>query len=76
MGYGNRAQHHRIQPSAKGFPLIVYGVSAEDKAAEVNGIKYNTLQDAIHAATMDGTVVTLLKDVDEASASIGPFRSL
>ncbi|MFN8318867.1 MAG: hypothetical protein U0V54_05530 [Saprospiraceae bacterium] len=60
-------------PQPKGFPLIVYGVSAEDKAAEVNGIKYNTLQDAINAATMDGTVVTLLKDVDEASASIGPF---
>lgn len=60
-------------PQTKGFPLIVYGVSAEDKAAEVNGIKYNTLQDAINAATMDGTVVKLLKDVDEASASIGPY---
>ncbi|MBK8699028.1 MAG: hypothetical protein IPN29_05595 [Saprospiraceae bacterium] len=52
-------------PQFKGIAFIVYGISLEDKAAEIGGVKYNTLQDAITAAAVDGTEILLLKDIND-----------
>ena len=59
-------------PQVKGIPMVVYGISVEDKAAKVYGVNYNTLQDAVNAVVNDGDEVILLKDVDETSVTIGP----
>ena len=57
-------------PLTKGIPLIIYGTIIPFKAARVNGVDYNTLQEAIDAIVTDGDVVTLLNDIDEPIISI------
>lgn len=58
-------------PQPKGLAMIVYGISLEDKEAEVNGINYNTLQDAIDAVVNDGDEITLLKNINSSTINVG-----
>lgn len=58
-------------PLAKGLTFIVYGTSFVDKAAEVNGMQYNTLQEAVDAVSFDGENITLLKNINDAVINIG-----
>jgi hypothetical protein len=58
-------------PHPKGITFLIYGTSFEDKEAKVNGINYNTLQEAIDATTMDGQEVSLLKNIISATINIG-----
>lgn len=58
-------------PLPKGMPFLIYGTSLEDKEAKVNGINYNTLQEAIDAASIDGDEITLLKNINSGTINIG-----
>ena len=58
-------------PLPKGLTFIIYGTSVEDNAAEINGVNYYTLQDAINAAVNDGDEITLLKNINEATVNVG-----
>lgn len=60
-------------PLPKGMPFVLYGTSIPDLAARLNGIDYISLQDAIDAVSSNGEEITLLKNVNEAAISVGPY---
>jgi len=72
----NELDNNGNNPLNKGIAFIVYGISLPFKAAKVNGIDYNTLQEAIDAITNDGDEVTLLMDVTESDISITNYSAI